>query len=104
MTRIHAINRFYASLVGLALALGCSGAALGGPYVTTVLATGLNNPRGLSFGPDGALYIAEAGIAAGSGPSTIVGSNVLTYTETGSVTRYQAGTQTRIETGLPSIY
>ena len=53
-----------------------------------VIASGLFNPRGLDFGPDGAqLYVAEAG-SGGTGPC-IVGSDGLTkcYGATGAVTR-----------------
>jgi hypothetical protein len=31
------------------------------------VATGLNNPRGLAFGPGGVLYVGEAGLGAGNG-------------------------------------
>ncbi|MBD0297955.1 MAG: ScyD/ScyE family protein, partial [Flavisolibacter sp.] len=33
-----------------------------GPAKVSVLAKGFNNPRGLKFGPDGFLYVAEAGL------------------------------------------
>ena len=47
----------------LAILTGSAAALLGAqrPPSVTVVASGLNDPRGLEFGPDGHLYVAEAG-------------------------------------------
>ncbi|MBD2731923.1 ScyD/ScyE family protein [Nostoc sp. FACHB-892] len=70
-----------------------------------VLASGLDSPRKLSFGPDGALYVAEAG-RGGTGASipspSQPGASVF-YGATGAITRIQNGVVERVVTGLPSL-
>src|ERR1700737_4607897 len=70
------------------------------PNNVSAFATGLNNPRGLKFGPNGYLYVAEAGVgganstvgcchqAAGVGPYTgsITGSRISKINANGVVT------------------
>jgi len=80
------------------------------PSVTTH-ATGLTNPRGLAFGPDRNLYVAEAGIGGSltptGGPGCPVNVNVFSpYTAgySGRVTRVlRDGTKETVAHNLPSM-
>lgn len=84
---------------------------MGGPAVTaataadagfTVVAQGLENPRGLIFGPDGALYVAEAG-RGGDGACFAGAEGETCYGETGAISRIFSGPPERIVSGLPSL-
>ncbi len=68
----------------------------------TVVASGLDNPRGLTFGPNGALYVAEAG-RGGTGACFPGPEGTSCFGQTGAITRVWNGEQTRIVDNLPSV-
>ena len=62
----------------------------------------MDNPRGLAFGPDGTLYIAEAG-RGGSDPCYVTGDGAENCVgPTGGVTEVRRGIQRRLVSRLPS--
>ena len=61
----------------------------------------LANPRGLAWGPEGALYVAEAG-RGGPGPCFVVLTSTVCYGATGAISRLWHGKQERIVSDLPS--
>jgi hypothetical protein len=88
-------------LVGAAvLALPIAATAAPEPVMT-----GLDNPRGLAWGPEGGLYVAEAGRGGASPcvPSPDVPNVPRCYGATGAISRLWHGQQERIVTGLPSV-
>ncbi len=89
----------------LALSLAVPALARGAPPPggMTVVARGLDNPRGIALASDGSIYVAEAG-KGGSGPcvkSPEGGQACLG--NTGAITRISNGRQARVVTGLPSV-
>lgn len=81
---------------------------LSGAASIEVVMSGLNSPRGLGFGPEGGLYVAEAGTTQLNGGCVGFFEGTVPATKcwsgTGSVSRLLMGSQTRIVTGLPSTY
>src|SRR5438045_4173086 len=93
-----------ASIVLLSLAFCTAGL----PAEPEIFATGLDNPRGLKFGPDGNLYVAEGGTGGSMSTSGLcdqVPSPVGPYTGgfTSRITRINAmGNRHTVIDGLPS--
>jgi sugar lactone lactonase YvrE len=84
-----------------AMAEAAHGASGGGGGLK-VVAEGLDNPRGIGFGPDGALYVAESG-SGGAGPCFEGPEGESCFGRSGAVTRITNRSQHRVLTGLPSV-
>lgn len=88
--------------VVLALCLSAlAGSTAAQPNVTVVM-SGLDNPRGLAFGPDGALYVVEAG-SGGEEPCRELRGAEQCYGATGRITRLWQGEQQQVVGELPSF-
>ena len=77
----------------------------GGSGGLKVVAEGLDNPRGIGFGPDGALYVAESG-SGGAGPCVASPEDPeveACFGRSGAVTRITKRSQQRVLSGLPSV-
>ena len=105
------MTRFVRALfiITIAAGLGTAKELQAQTVSTSVVASGLDNPRGLDFSADGSLYVAEAG-KGGDGPCVDDPAAqdpqvVRCYGETGAITRIdlKKGTQVRLVTHLPSL-
>lgn len=102
-------SRLLAGGGAVAIMLGMGGAGSAPLYAQAsmqVIASGLDNPRRLAFGPDGALYVVEAGRGGTSTLCDTAPDSGLQrcYGPSGAITRITGiGVQSRVVTGLPSL-
>lgn len=93
--------RVAAIAIGAVVGLGIANGAQAQPVVAVVM-SGLDNPRGIAFAPNGALYVAEAG-RGGTGPCQTSGAmESRCYGPSGAISRLWKGLQERVVQGLPS--
>jgi hypothetical protein len=100
----------WASASGLVLAVLIVPALPIAQTTGSVVMSGLDSPRGLAFGSEGALYVTEAGRGAGvvaspaTDPRCYLGpqGGWQCYGATGAISRLWRGVQARVATGLPS--
>jgi sugar lactone lactonase YvrE len=82
---------------------GLPARAGGNPAPSRTVASGLDNPRGLTFAPDGILYVAEAG-HGGTGPCRPAPEGGTScFGRSGAITRIDHGRQQRAARSLPSL-
>ncbi len=107
MNRLSRIIRSAAAGASITVLTAAACAQVPVPPNATVVAAGLNGPRGIAFGPDGAMYVAEAGTAgtlSTAGVCTQVAAPIGPYTggTTATITKIQNGKTSVLAKGLPS--
>jgi len=73
------------------------------PTVEVVMSN-LNSPRGLAWGPEGGLYVVEAGLDSATSLCAPVARGQNCYSGSGSISRVVRGHQERVVTALPSVF
>jgi hypothetical protein len=87
-----------------AVGLGTTPAQATGPTQPEVVASGLDNPRGLAWSARGSLLVAEAGRGgSGSCAPGVFTPEPMCFGASGAVTEIRHGTQRRLAVGLPSV-
>jgi hypothetical protein len=102
MSVLRSARILAAVAVAGALVVTAAPAHAGGRTGPSVVARGLDNPRGLGFAPDGSLWVAESG-RGGSGPCQEGPEGETCFGRSGAVTRIAHGHQRRVVTRLPSL-